>query len=103
MEVIGWSEPAHKRDAMELLAALQFNEGRKYADFNSSTDKVAAYGLAALVAGAAAKKLGFFAIALAFLAKFAKVLIVAGGAAGYGILKFFGKKKDKPTEDKPEA
>jgi uncharacterized membrane-anchored protein len=95
--------PAHKRDAMELLAALQFNEGRKYADFNSSTDKVAAYGLAALVAGAAAKKLGFFAIALAFLAKFAKVLIVAGGAAGYGILKFFGKKKDKPTEDKPEA
>ena len=40
------------------VAALNFNEGKRYADFNASTDKVAEYGLAALVAGVAAKKLG---------------------------------------------
>jgi uncharacterized membrane-anchored protein len=83
----------HKPAALELLGALQFNEGRRYADFNSSTDKVAAYGLAALVAGAAAKKLGLFALILAFVAKFAKVFVVAGGAALWGAFKLFGKKK----------
>jgi uncharacterized membrane-anchored protein len=90
--------PMHKPEALELLAATQFNEGRRYADFNSSTDKVAAYGLATLVAGAAAKKLGFFAVLLAFFAKFAKVIIVAGGAALWGIAKFFGHRKEKARE-----
>lgn len=90
--------PAHKPAALELLAALQFKEGRRYADFNGSTDKVAAYGLATLVAGAAAKKLGLFAVLLAFLAKFAKVIIVAGGAALWGVAKLFGaRKKERET------
>ena len=89
--------PQNKPAATELLAALHFNEGRRYADFNSSTDKVAAYGLATLVAGAAAKKLGLFAVILAFLAKFAKVIIVAGGAALWGIAKVFGKKREEPA------
>jgi len=82
----------YKPDAAKLLGALQYDDGKKYADFNSSTDKVAAYGLAALVAGVAVKKLGFFALALAFLAKFAKVAVVAGGAALWGISKLFKKK-----------
>ena len=88
---------AHKPAALELLGALQFNEGRRYADFNSSTDKVAAYGLAALVAGAAAKKLGLFAVLFAFFAKFAKVIIVAGGAAVWALFKLFGRKKPEPV------
>jgi uncharacterized membrane-anchored protein len=82
----------YKPDAAKLLGALQYDDGKKYADFNSSTDKVAAYGLAALVAGVAVKKLGLFALALAFLAKFAKIAIVAGGAALWGIAKIFKKK-----------
>lgn len=86
----------YKPDASKLLAALQFDDGKRYADFNGSTDKVAAYGLAALVAGAAAKKLGLLAVALAFLAKFAKVFVVAGGALLWGVAKVF-KKKDTPV------
>ena len=82
----------YKPDAAKLLAALQYDDGKKYADFNSSTDKVAAYGLAALVAGIAVKKLGIFALALAFLAKFAKIAVVAGGAAIWGVSKIFKKK-----------
>lgn len=90
----------YKPDASKLLAALQYDDGKRYADFNGSTDKVAAYGLAALVAGAAAKKLGLLAVVLAFLAKFAKVIVVAGGALLWGIAKVF-KKKEAPVAATP--
>ena len=85
--------PKHKTHAATMLTALNFDDGKRYADFNASTDRVAEYGLAALVAGAAAKKLGFFALAFAFIAKFAKVGILAAAAIGAGLFKFFGKKK----------
>lgn len=85
----------YKPAALELLGATEFNEGRRYADFDGSTDKVAAYGLAALVAGAAAKKLGLFALLLAFGAKFAKVLVVAAGGAVYGVGKLLGWRKTR--------
>lgn len=80
---------ADKPAAQALLAATTFNEGKRYSDFNPSSDKVAEYGLAALVAGAAAKKLGLFALIGAFLAKFAKFLLIAAVAAGGAIKKFF--------------
>jgi uncharacterized membrane-anchored protein len=82
-----------KAHAAAMLSALQFNDGKRYADFNASTDRVAEYGLAALVAGAAAKKLGFFAVLAAFFAKFAKVLIFAGVAAIAVIGKLFKRKQ----------
>jgi uncharacterized membrane-anchored protein len=68
---------ADKEAAHQLLGAVSFNSGKRYADFNSSTDKVAAYGLAALVAGVAAKKLGLLALLAATAIKFAKVIAVA--------------------------
>ncbi|MBS0379168.1 MAG: DUF2167 domain-containing protein [Proteobacteria bacterium] len=74
-----------KAAARELLSAVQFNSGKRYGDFNSSTDKVAAYGLAALVAGVAAKKLGLLAILAATLVKFAKVIAI-GAAGGFAAL-----------------
>jgi len=90
------TDPSHveqdKPLANTLLAALQFKDGKRYEDFNSSTDKVAEYGLMALVGGLAAKKLGLFAVAAAFLAKFAKVGILAGIAAAGGLGRFFKKK-----------
>jgi uncharacterized membrane-anchored protein len=67
--------------AHTLLNAVKFNAGKAYGDFNSSTDKVAAYGLAALVVGVAAKKLGLIAIIIATVVKFAKAIIIAVAAA----------------------
>ena len=78
-----------KPAAHQLLEAVAFNDGKRYGDFNESTDKVAAYGLAALVGGLAAKKLGLLAGLGVLIAKFAKViiaLVVGGGAA---IAKWF--------------
>ena len=86
---------ARKPIAKMLLGALNFDAGKRYADFNDKTDKVAEYGLAALVAGVAVKKLGLFAVIAAFLAKFAKVIGVAVLAGGAGLSKFFGRKKDQ--------
>lgn len=86
---------ADKSHVQSVLGALAFTDGKRYADFNSSTDKVAAYGLAALVGGLAVKKLGLFAVAAAFFLKFAKVIALAA-AGGFGVFtKFFkGKSKD---------
>jgi uncharacterized membrane-anchored protein len=97
--VTGLSEvEAQKPIARELLAAVEFDKGRTYGEFNSSTDKVAEYGLAALVAGVAAKKLGFFALIAAFAAKFAKIIGIAVLAFGAGIVKFFrGRNSDTPS------
>lgn len=82
------SVEAQKPVARRLLAALEYNEGKRYGDFNASTDKVAAYGLAALIAGVGAKKLGLLAVIGAFFAKFVKVIVLAGVGAAAGIGKW---------------
>lgn len=92
--------PTYKPVAETLLNALEFNAGKRYADFNSSTDKVAEYGLAALIVGVAAKKLGLFAVIAVFVAKFFKVIALAVVAFGGGLLKWFRK---KPQASSPVA
>lgn len=79
----------NKPRAHALLDAISFNDGKRYADFTPSTDKVAAYGLAALVAGVAAKKLGLLALAGVTIVKFAKVIILAVTGAGAVVVKWF--------------
>lgn len=84
---------AQKPMVEQILAATQFVQGKRYEEFDSSTDKVAEYGLAALVAGAAAKKLGFFALMAAFGLKFGKIIAVVVVAGGALWAKLRGKKK----------
>lgn len=84
-----------KASARTLIAATSFDSGKRYTDFNSSTDKVAAYGLAALVAGVAAKKLGLLALLAAGMVKFAKVIILAVAGLGAALRKWF-KSRTKP-------
>lgn len=88
---------AEKPAAHELLAAVNFNEGKRYSDFDPSTDKVAAYGLAALVGGVAAKKLGLLAMIGVFLAKFGKLLAVGAIALVAGLAKFLKRKGEQPV------
>ena len=76
-----------------LLNNLKFNDGKKYENFDPKTDKVAEYGLMALIGGLAVKKLGLFALAAAFAAKSAKILVVAA-AAGVAAIKKFFKRRD---------
>jgi uncharacterized membrane-anchored protein len=89
--------------AAALLNALTFNDGKRYADFNASTDHVAEFGLAALIAGVAAKKLGLLALAVAFIVKFAKVIMVAVAALFLAFRKKLGLKKEAPAAPPQEA
>lgn len=92
--VTGMKElPAHKPEGQALLSALAFNEGRRYQDFDEKTDHVAEYGLAALVLGVGAKKLGLLAAIGVFFAKFAKLFIFGGIALLAMVGKLFGRKK----------
>lgn len=83
---------ADKAVANRLLDGLHFVEGKRYEDFDSRTDKVAALGLAGLLGVVAAKKLGFFALALAFVAKGGKIAILAGVALIGGLAKLMRRK-----------
>ena len=78
--------------AHQLLAAVAYNDGKRYDQYDASTDKAAAYGLAALVGGVAAKKLGLLAVAAAFLAKSFKFIILGVAAAAAAFRKFFKSK-----------
>lgn len=78
--------------ALNLLDNLAYNAGKRYEDFNASTDQIAAYGLAALVGGAVVKKLGLFALIAATALKFTKVILVGVAAIGAAILKFVRRK-----------
>jgi uncharacterized membrane-anchored protein len=72
-----------------LFHSIQFNPEKRYSDFNSATDKIAGYGLIALITGVVAKKLGLFALAGAFIAKFAKVIGVILFAGAGVIINYF--------------
>jgi len=87
--------PAQKPDAQALLGSLEFDKGKRYEDFDSATDHVAEYGLAALVVGVGAKKLGLLAVIFAFVAKFAKIIAIAVFGFGAAIMKFFKRGKSE--------
>lgn len=90
--------------AHQLLAALEYNDGKRYSQFNSATDHVAEFGLAALIGGVAAKKLGLFALIAAFLLKFAKVIGIAAIALIALITKLMGRKsKNEAGGTPPQA
>ncbi|MBR1174176.1 DUF2167 domain-containing protein [Bradyrhizobium sp. KB893862 SZCCT0404] len=85
-----------KSAAHELLANLSYQSGKRYEDFSASTDRIAEYGLLALVGGVAAKKLGLFALVLAFVLKFAKAIFIGAAVFGTAVVKFFRR---KPRDD----
>lgn len=79
--------------SQKLLGDYEFVPGKRYAEFKQG-DKLAAYGLAALITGgtvAAAAKSGLLAKLLKILAKFG-IFIAAGAAALFK--KLFGKKDE---------
>lgn len=82
-----------KASARALLAGISYDTGKDYGDFNASTDHIAEYGIAALIGGVVAKKLGILALGAAFFLKFAKIIALAVFAFGAGFMRFFRRKK----------
>lgn len=96
---IGAFQSAGSRPALldEALAAHSFEEGHRYADFKEG-DKVAAYGIAGLVATALGVKFGkgLIAALIAFLVAGKKVIIPVALVFGAGLIaaarRFFGRR-----------
>jgi uncharacterized membrane-anchored protein len=82
-----------KRYVRAALNALEYKPGKTYTDYNAATDKLAEYGIAALVGGVVAKKLGLLALAGVFVVKFIKVIAVGAAVVGGTIMKLFRGKK----------
>jgi uncharacterized membrane-anchored protein len=96
VQMVGETEslPLDQASLNGLLAGFSYNEGDRYADF-SPGDKVAEYGLAAMVVGGAAAvatKKGLWPAIGAFIAASWKVLAAAAVAALAGLRRFFGQK-----------
>lgn len=83
-----------------LIAGHAYKDGHRYAEFRSG-DKVAEYGLGALVLGGA----GFAAVKLGWFQKVWKFLLVGLLAAGAALKnlwgKFFGRRERGPEEPPP--
>lgn len=95
---------AIERDMQAVLGFVSFNEGHRYADYVEG-DKVAAYGIAALVAGKVAAKAGFFKLLLAGLLAAKKFLVIAVVAVFAFLRRLYtGKKSDEEApRPKPAA
>lgn len=107
VSVILVSDPEHlaesrKRMETEVLSGFSIKDGKRYEDYNASTDKKSNMGLAALVVGGAglavAKKAGLLAVLLVALKKFG-VIIVAAAAGVWRWLR--GKSKAQPAAEQP--
>jgi uncharacterized membrane-anchored protein len=96
-----------KADGLTVLRATTFKPGARYEDFDSKSDKVAEYGLAALVAtgaGVTALKLAKVGILAKFSGKLLalilagkKVLVLLIVGIGAAIKKLFGAKQAAPA------
>jgi uncharacterized membrane-anchored protein len=90
--------PEIEKQIPQILGMVDFDQGNRYADFDPKVDKVAAYGIAALVAGGIAAKLGFFKLIWVFLLAAKKFIIIAFVAVAAWFRKIFkGRKDASPT------
>jgi uncharacterized membrane-anchored protein len=95
---------ADKDVVRQLLGTLTYAQGKRYEDFDQSTDKVAAYGLAALIGAVAVKKLGLLALAAAFFVKIWKLGMIAVIAGFAGLRRFLkGRRRSVPDSSPPAS
>ncbi|NRR29478.1 DUF2167 domain-containing protein [Oxalobacteraceae bacterium] len=91
---------AIRQEMRAVTAFSDFTEGNRYTDFNDKTDKVAEYGIAALVAGGVAAKLGMFGKLFALLLAFKKIILIGLAGAGTWFYKLIGRRKEVAAQSK---
>lgn len=95
MTIVGGMQqlPMIESNIDKILSLVDFNTSQRYADFNPGTDKMAAYGMAALIGGTLAAKAGLFKGLLVALIALKKFVILAFVAVVAFFKKLFGRKK----------
>jgi uncharacterized membrane-anchored protein len=99
--VAGMSSFSAVKEGMQpILAAVDFREGHRYAEFDPKLDKVAKYGIGGLVAGGILAKVGFFKLLIAGILALKKFLIIGLIAAIAFFRRFFkGPAEQKEIKD----
>ncbi len=92
--VANLSDRAKVSAGMEkLLGMTRFDDGHRYADYDASTDKLAGYGVAALIGGAIASKAGLFAKLGVLLVAGKKLIIPIVIAIGALLVRLFKRRE----------
>ena len=86
-----------------VLDMAEFNPGKRYEDFDSNIDEVAAYGIGALIAGKVAAKAGLLAGGLLLLKKFGVFLVLGLAALGRKVKSMFSGGCARLTEQPEQA
>jgi uncharacterized membrane-anchored protein len=81
----------------DVLGSVEFNPGHRYADFDPKADRVAAYGIGALIAGGMAAKAGLFAKLGALVLAFKKVIFIGLAGLVAVIGRLFGRRNSQPS------
>ncbi|PWK33672.1 DUF2167 domain-containing protein [Pseudomonas sp. OV226] len=84
--------PLIKQELPKVIAFTNFTDGNLYTDYSPGTDKLASYGLAALVGGGLAAKAGLFAKIGVFLLAAKKFLVIGLLAFAGFIRRLFSRK-----------
>jgi len=87
----------------EVISAVEFNDGHRYADYLPGKDKVAKYGLTGLVLGAVAAKAGLFKLLWVGILALKKFIVIGVVALIAAIKRFFGMDKKKDPHDAPQT
>lgn len=90
----------------QLVKAAEFNTGYSYAEFDPKVDKVAAYGVAGLIAGGLLMKAGLFKVIIAGIIALKKFIIIGLIALMAIITQFFKKRKNttqNPSSQNPSS
>ena len=84
----------------EIISMVNFLPGNQYTDYQPANDKIAAYGLGALILGGVAAKAGLFKGLIALIIAGKKFIIIAAIAVGGFLVRFYRKIK-KPRPESP--
>lgn len=90
--------PAVREGMQPLMQEVEFEQGHRYADFDPKIDKVAAYGIAGLVAGTVLAKAGLFKVLIGLIIAFKKVLLAFGVAAVAFLYRLFSNKREEKKQ-----
>lgn len=82
----------------QILSMVDFNEGQRYADYKPGVDKLAVYGIGALIAGQVAAKAGFFKLIIAGLIAMKKLVILLVIGLISMLKKFMGRGAEGPEQ-----
>ncbi|HZS03371.1 MAG TPA: DUF2167 domain-containing protein [Blastocatellia bacterium] len=81
----------------DVIKFVTFNEGNRYTDFNPRYDKIAAYGIGALIAGKVVAKAGLLKLLIGLLVAGKKFVVLGVIAVGAFLKKLLGRKSEPST------